>query len=154
MSYGFLCTFFQKYWNWKRCFMAFLSSGSCFCSWAVLNFSIMRRPTFLYPFHLAFRSSWPLCPARNLFHLSVPMTFLSSPFLHVPCSLCHPHMRCALPCPFLHVPVYHSVRLPYSLSGSIGNIFAVRYGRIHKTPKLLHQWFSFFFFPLLTYYGK
>lgn len=30
MILRFLCTFFQKYWNWKKCFVAFLCSGHVF----------------------------------------------------------------------------------------------------------------------------
>lgn len=142
MRHGFLCTFFQKYWNRKECFVAFLCLGSCFCCWAVLSLGIIRGPIFLCSFYLAFSSSRFLCPFGDLVHQSVwyPSCCHLSAFLQFAFIVLYTCLRMCLFLIFCH----SLCESPPCLSGPTGNTFAVCYWRIHKNPKLLQQWYSYF----------
>lgn len=90
----FFVSFFR---NWEKCFVVFLCLGSCFCSWAVLHLGIMRGPTVLYSFYLAFSSSCFLYSFGDLVHQSVwyPSCSHLSAFLQFTFSLsCAPVTGC------------------------------------------------------------
>lgn len=74
------------------------------------------------------------------------------PFCHPP-SYISPVLFVILICAMLCCALFSTslsvtLRFSYSLPSSIGNIFAVRYWRIHRTSKLLHQWVFFFAYIL------
>lgn len=102
-----------------------------------------RGPTFLYSFYLAFSSGHFLCPFGDLVHQSVwypscchlsvfpQFTFLLS---------CTPVTGCVSFC----ISCHSLCESPPFLSGPTRNTFAVWYWKIHKSPKLLQQWYSYF----------
>lgn len=120
-SCGFLCTFFQKYWNGDPLLWPAFVWGRL-CSWAAWDSWIMAGAAGLFSFlrHLGWQ---PLCSVRSS-SMERPLPFLSS-LACVTQSLCHLPVRCVLGGAFLQLPVWHSVLLP-GMSSSAEDASTVR----------------------------
>lgn len=99
MSYGFLCISFQKYWNWKKCFVVFLWGHALvpgqYYTWASWEDRLFWTP---FIWHLAAAAS---CALLGISSIRVFGTLSCSPihFLTV-LYTCHRMCLSLVPCHF------------------------------------------------------